>query len=162
MQFEDSRRSYAKGIDDNGAVVISGINAADFPAQVEAIAAIPQAQRGPAVQSFYLTELWTPSKLGGISDQDLANHVFDGCVNEGRGTSIKALQAAVNQVNRAAALTIDGAIGPDTLDAANECDPSNLLASYTQNRVARYRLIVAANPKDAPYLNVWISRACAD
>ena len=76
MSFEDPQHLYAL-IPDNQGNVISGINSLAWPAQFEAIAAVPQAQRGPAVQQFYLQSFWEPMNVAGLQYQDLANQVFD-------------------------------------------------------------------------------------
>ena len=54
---EDANLQYAS-VPDVGGQAISGINSNSFPEQFAAIAAIPQAQRGPAVRQFYLSEFW--------------------------------------------------------------------------------------------------------
>jgi Predicted Peptidoglycan domain len=160
MRFEDPEHLYASVTDNNGAQVISGINAAAWPSDFALVNAIFQPQRGPAVANFYQTRLWAPLQLGGLESQDVANRVLDEEVNAGRREAILLLQRAVN-VLHAGTLVEDGAVGPLTLAAANAADPEALLATYRAARAASYQAIVAANSDDARYLATWLARAQA-
>ena len=100
MKWEDPTYAYKTVIDNNGAGVISGINEASYPDHFAAINAMPQAERGPAVQAFYEAEFWSQwyEKL----DQDeLAKRVMAAAVNMGPVTAVKLLQEA-------AAVPVDG------------------------------------------------------
>ena len=161
MSFEDPHHLYAL-IPDNKGNVISGINSLAWPAQFAAIAAIPQAQRGPAVQQFYLQCFWEPMNLAGLKYQDLANQVFDSGVNQGPGTAGALLQRACNAVaGNSGTLDVDGDIGPLTLAEANSLMPLTLLDKFIQIRIEFYRQIVKHNPEDEPYLADWIRRTLA-
>ena len=161
MSFEDPQHLYAL-IPDNQGNVISGINSLAWPAQFAAIAAIPQAQRGPAIQQFYLQCFWEPMNLAGLKYQDLANQVFDSGVNQGSGTAGALLQRACNSVaGNSGTLEVDGDIGPLTLAEANSLLPLHLLDRFIQVRIDFYRQIVKHNPADEPYLADWIRRTLA-
>lgn len=161
MSNEDPLRRYENIVDNNGAGTISGINQKSFPAPYASIASLPQDNRANAVANFYLTSLWAPSKIGGINDQLLANHVFDAGVNEGMKTAVKILQEATNKayIGTAPLLQTDGVIGPETLDTVNEGDAERLGALFTQIRIERYESIVDRTPEYERYLNGWIARA---
>jgi hypothetical protein len=142
---------------------ICGINSGEFPEDYRSIAAVQPAQRAPLVSAFYLVKFWTPMRVGGIADQELANRVFDCGVNEGPETSIMLLQKAVNAIRsgQGIVLAVDGILGPETLSCANLCEPEALLASFRTLRAQRYEDIAAANPADARFLPDWLARAKA-
>ena len=131
-----------------GAWAISGINSKAFPADFAVIAALPQVQRGPAVEKFYETLFWNTWE-GALSDA-IAERVLDTAVNRGGVNGVKVLQMAVNACG--GSLTVDGHWGPATVAAANACDQDALLAALRAARLADYQAVVAANPSDAQYL----------
>ena len=156
LDNEDALRKYAI-VPDPGGSAIAGVNSYDWPAQYDAIAGLPQADRASAVASFYQMNFWNPINCSGIADQDIANRVMDESVNGGLDTGPKILQRAANSCG--AMLAVDGEIGPMTLAAVNGIDAATLLAAYRAARVAHYQAIAAANPADAKYLAAWVARA---
>lgn len=158
MDNEDEGRAY-KTVPDAppGAWAISGINSRSFPVEFAAINAIPEAQRGPAVESFYRTNFWN-RWFSAITSDDVAKRIFDAGVNEGSGTACKMAQIASNTLS-SAQITEDGNWGPNTVEAINECDSGALVAAFQKVRADRYRAIVAANPLDERYLANWLARA---
>ena len=155
---EDSSRSWAESVDNNGGGVIAGINEKTFPSQFAYIRSIFQPNRGTAIAEFYQAQFWTPMLLGGVENQDIANRVLDAAVNMGPKTAVKMLQSAFNLLPLGG-LAVDGAIGPNTLAAVNGASSDALLAAFRQVRADRYRVIVANNPFNEPYLNGWLKRA---
>jgi lysozyme family protein len=155
---EDPARAY-KTVPDAppGAFAISGINSHAFPVQFEAINAIPQTERGPAVQSFYLTEFWN-QWYAQLATNDVAKRVFDEAVNGGAGTAVRILQASINKL-AGGPVVVDGGWGPATVSAANSCNQTSLTTAFIQLRCAHYRSIAAANPNLAQYLPEWLERA---
>lgn len=147
MDNEDSRREYAI-VPDVGGQAISGINSHSFPAQFAAIAALPQAERGPAVRNFYMLEFWNHWFDALVSD-DISKRVFDASVNMGGGTAVRLLQQAVG-------VFVDGAWGPETVAATNASSP---VAAFIAARCQHYRDIVTAKPSDEKYLEEWLARA---
>jgi hypothetical protein len=126
---------------------ISGINSGAFPAQFATIAALPQADRGPAIQQFYQDEFWN-RWLGGLTSTPLAMRVYDACVNQGAHTGVTELQQAINAVNASGPqIEEDGAWGPITEAAANACDPGLLLAAFQSVRYAHYQEHDAGRPE---------------
>jgi lysozyme family protein len=164
MQFEDPLMACAQVADAAPAGVagpcfaISGINSGAWPAQFTTIAALPQPQRATAVAAFYQAEFWN-TWFAQLSSNDVAKRVFDFSVNAGSGTSIRALQQAVNALG--GSLALDGGWGPLTLAAANAADQAALLQAFIAARVAHYQSIAAANPADQIYLKGWLARAQA-
>ena len=136
---------------------ISGINSGVFPSQFAAIAALPQDQRGPAVENFYQTEFF--NKWEAQLSDPVEKRILDAMVNEGPGTGIKDLQNAINSVSGPGTVTVDGGWGPATVAAANACDQDALVAAIQATRKARYIAIVAAHPEDSKYEAGWLARA---
>lgn len=156
LDNEDSRRQYAV-VPDAGGYAIAGINSNSWTSDYAAIAAMPQASRGPAVAAFYQTKFWNPLNAGGIDDQDVANRLLDESVNAGLREGVVLLQRAANACG--GTLTVDGSIGPMTLEAVNGIDPEKLLAAYRAARVNLYTAILQAHPDDAVYAAQWMARA---
>ena len=156
---EDPQHLYATTTDSNGAGVISGINAAVFPTPFAAINAMPQAERGPAVELFYQTAFWS-QWFERLASDDVAKRVFDASVNMGPRTAVRLLQRAFNAIAaQSTVIGVDGQWGPQTLAAVNSAPAMGIVAAFQQVREAYYRAIVAANPADEPYLTGWIARA---
>jgi lysozyme family protein len=164
MDNEDAARAYAVVPDaPPGAHAISGINSAAFPGEFEAIAALAQNERALAVEQFYERNFWKVWYAQLTSDE-VAKRVFDAAVNAGSVAAVKCLQEAVNfdceyHMCPHAQILVDGCWGPVTVEAANNCDPVDLVSAFQQARVAHYKAIVAANPADAVYLAAWAARA---
>ena len=164
MDNEDTARACAQVPDAPPAGVpgpcyaISGINSGAFPAQFDAIAALAQSEREPAVQSFYQDHFWNPF-IEMLESDELCKRVFDFAVNAGIGTSTRCLQKAINSLGPASPIAEDGSWGPATVAAANAADPDALVAAFKACRLAHYQAIVAAYPADARYLAAWSARA---
>ena len=128
----------------NGAHACSGINSASYPAQFATIAALPQAERGPAVMDFYDTYEWDKG-YAAVDSNEVAKRVFDMGVNSGERNAVRTLQIATEKV-AVTTLDLDGLWGPITLAAVNECDPMALVAAFQQERVAFLNKHCATNP----------------
>lgn len=139
---------------------ISGVNSAVWPAEFNAIAALPQDQREPLVQQFYENHFWN-QWYAQVTSDEVCKRVFDFAVNGGSGASVRCLQQAVNSLAdpATAPLKEDGGWGPMTLAATNATDPVALQQAFQARRVAYYQAIVVADPGKAIYLNAWIARA---
>lgn len=153
MRNEDQAQAHAIVADaPPGAHAISGINSAAFPADFAKIAAIPQAQRGVAVEQFYFSHFWD-KWFAGITSDDVAERIFDTTVNIGMGRAVKIAQSAVNSLGEN--INVDGAWGPATLNAINSCDPQALVQAFDNARVAHYE----ENDGNSPYLAQLLARA---
>lgn len=74
----------------------------------------------PVATDIYRINYWTPIKADQLPD-GLRFHVFDAAVNSGPAQAVKWLQ-------QAAGITVDGAIGPQTLSAATRVSPAKYSA----------------------------------
>ena len=167
MDNEDAARAYAVVPDaPPGAFAISGINSAAWPLRYPLIAAIPQTERGPAVEAFYEEHYWN-QWYAQLTSDEVAKRVFDFAVNAGSVAAVRCLQEACNSLKRTDPsglatefhLHVDGELGQDTVGTANDTDSATLVAAFQQARVSYYKAIVAANPADAQYLKAWTARA---
>jgi hypothetical protein len=159
LNWEDPDRLYVIN-EDNKGMVISGVNSLAWPAEFEAIAALPVNQRAPAVAAFYQTHFWDPMQVGLLIFQDLASRVLDHGVNRGPEMGVIVLQKSLNLLHPGS-VRVDGVLGPLTAQAVNEGDEEALLAAYRTEREADYREVVFSNPTDEPDLAGWLNRARA-
>lgn len=158
MDNEDRGREYKSVPDDPpGAHAISGINSASFPSDFARVETIPQAQRAPAVESFYRLRFWSPW-LEQLQSDEVAKRAFDAEFNMGEGTGVKILQRAIESAGNIS-LAVDGHWGPSTLHGANACDADTLVEAFKTTRKQHYRDIVLRNPAKAKFLDGWLARA---
>jgi len=148
IQNEDSTKSY-RSAPDCGGFAIAGINSNSFPNDYATINAIPQAQRGPAVQQFYQTHFWN-KWLEQLSSDELSARVFDTSVNMGAKTAVMLLQ-------RGLGITVDGVWGPSTVSAANAL--VDAVERFKAQRADHYKQIAANDPSKVQYLKGWLARA---
>ena len=87
--------------------------------------------------------------------------VFDCAVNHGPRRAIKFVQSVCNQAGYQPALSVDGAMGPNTsngADWANDNMGDVFLKALIEERRNFYLTIVAANPSQKVFLNGWMNR----
>ncbi len=116
---------------------------------------------------FYKTGFWYPGKYGLINDQELSTKAFDLGVNMGIKQGAKCVQRALMAAHRD--VVDDGAIGPVTIGAINDVDPSILLAATRSEAAGFYRALILRNSAlrkrmvDVPDFSVfkkgWLRRA---
>lgn len=107
------------------------------------------------ISDFYKENFWNRNRLDTITDQQLANTVYDFGVNSGTGRAAKFLQQAANDTGLVT-LTVDGAVGPKTIAAINALNPLNVYTNYNRRRETFYRSIAKGN--QAQFLKSWLSR----
>ena len=134
---------------------ISGINSGAFPTEFAAIAALLQANRGPAVEEFYRTHFYN-QWIARITSLDVQERVFDCGVNLGMVTAVKIAQTAVNSFSATTnQIIVDGEWGPKTVAAINAVNPATMVSAFDAARVAHLKKYDAASP----YLAQLIARA---
>jgi glycosyl hydrolase family 108/predicted peptidoglycan binding protein len=82
-------------------------------------------------KEIYRTNYWNRMQCGSLPD-GLDLEVFDFGVNSGPSQSVKTLQGVVG-------VTQDGSIGPITLAAVGALNPRDVIARFTQARLAFYQ-----------------------
>lgn len=107
------------------------------------------------ISEFYRKNFWDTLKLSAITDQQLANNVYDFGVNSGIRRAGEFLQRAANDTG-IVNLVVDGVIGPKSIAAINDLNPQNIYINYNRRREAFYRKI-GVGPQ-AQFLKSWLSR----
>lgn len=148
-------------IDSNGAETISGINGKSYQDVVDKIKAITDLNaRRNAVMAFYRQRYWAPL-FDQITSCDVQAKIFDLAVNMDPCDSDRgvAFGQAIKIAQRAAGVTDDGVLGPQTLDAINAADPATLLAAICQKAKEFYLALAVTHPEDERYRTTWLTRA---
>lgn len=87
--------------------------------------------------------------------------IFDCAVNHGPRRAIKFVQSVCNQAGFTPALSIDGAMGPNTRKAAEQAYNrmgAIFLEALLEERRNFYRVIVDHNPSQKVFLEGWLNR----
>lgn len=107
------------------------------------------------VRDFYLAGWWSLLRCDEITDQRVAESLFDFAVNTsayGKPT----LAAKLAQLTACAAP--DGVIGERSLAWINGMDPDLFIAQFALAKLARYRDICARDKTQMKFLLGWINR----
>jgi lysozyme family protein len=118
------------------------------------------------VHEFYKENYWDVNRLDDVSDQDVAEEMFDTGVNMGVGRAAKFLQKSLNYLNRNGSLydelTVDGAIGPASLSALNivlnDGDEKVLLTMMNVLQGQHYMNYMDNSPSQKKYARGWMKR----
>jgi len=115
------------------------------------------------IEEFYKDNFWDVNKLNNITDQDIANEVYDTGVNIGPKVASKMLQEALNLLNRNQVdfedLLVDGDIGLKTLKLVNGFkNKQALLKTLNGLQFCKYVDICRDNPKQERFFNGWLLR----
>lgn len=105
------------------------------------------------VNSFYKKNFWDPLNMDGIDSMETAYSIFDFAVNAGLRTSARLAQRA------AGVKVIDGKIGPVSLKAINECDPTEFELRFAVYKLVQYMTIIGNNHTQAKFSKGWANRA---
>lgn len=100
------------------------------------------------VPDFY-RGLWAKSRAGEITDQQVANIYFDFYVLHSE--AVKAMQEALNQLGYQ--VSIDNAIGSQTIGAINAANPKKLHDAYKARRAYYHSL-----RSNSEFYDGWIAR----
>lgn len=103
------------------------------------------------VRDFYKTQFWDTLSGDAITNQTIAESVFDFGVNAGVGTAAKLAQLVVGSVP-------DGRIGPVTLGKINACDGTTFVLKFALAKMARYAEICNKDREQSKFLLGWINR----
>lgn len=118
------------------------------------------------VHELYKKEYWDSMKLDDVTDQFIANELFDTGVNMGIGRAGIFLQRVLNVANKGETLypnlKIDGQVGKMTIAALNSHPtPKNILAGLNALKGAMYITICENNPSQEVFFNGWMKRVFA-
>ena len=104
---------------------------------------------------IYKHEYWDKIHGDDIAFQPLADIIFDFYVNAGSHAT-KLLQRELNTLG--AHLTVDGAIGPASIEAMKHVDPKVLYKRYKAGRITYYEHLVQVHPALRKFLHGWLKR----
>lgn len=101
-------------------------------------------------QAIYERDYWRKGCCDALPVPVALVH-FDAAVNHGVHAAAILLQAVAGVVQ-------DGVIGPATLEAVREADPTRFARRYIERRRRFYRDIVAETPSQAIFYKGWLAR----
>jgi lysozyme family protein len=178
LKFEDAARSGKVTVDSGGRTRF-GIAEKFHPELGEAFFNGDVEEALAEAERVEQDEYWEPLRLAGISNQDIANKLFDMAVNMGVRQAAVFAQRAANALladgtGRAAPMALetgpplpagclveDGMIGPRSLAAINSLDSENYLHVLRELSADFYRHVASINPAYAVDLVGWLRRAAA-
>lgn len=141
---------YVNDPQDQGGETKYGISKRSYPyLEIEKIT-VEQARQ------IYWDDFWTPLCLDKIWCGEVACEVFDTAVNTGKFKAVEILQRALNYLG--SSLKIDGLIGKDTINAANNADERALLKVLNGVQFAHYLKIVELDPSQKKFAKGWLKR----
>jgi lysozyme family protein len=104
------------------------------------------------VSHFYQTNYWDRIQGDSITNQTIANSIFDFAVNAGVSSSCSLAQMVVGA-------KADGVIGSKSLELINSYDVDLFLASFIIAKISRYISIIEKRPASRKYFYGWVRRA---
>jgi len=104
------------------------------------------------IKDFYRINFWDRINGDKLTNQEVANSIFDFGVNAGISTSASIAQMVVG-------VGTDGVIGNQSIEAINTFNTDLFLASFTVAKIARYIRIVEKRPTSQKYFYGWVRRA---
>jgi lysozyme family protein len=122
----------------------------NFPANLKENAELP-----PLVEAFYRTRFW---RFDGVTDQQVANKLFNEAVNLGVWKLVQIAQTALKLAEGFAG-AIDGVWGPATEAAVNAVDATKFLAKLRGLLCIRYHQILLLDPSQEKFSDSWFMRA---
>ncbi len=127
----------------------------------EAEIAFIKALTPDAASALYEAHFWNPLHLGEITDQRLAEKIFDLAVNTGPAQTVEMLQRAINKLNTGVPIADDGVMGPVTIECANFISKNasdQLYAYFKQEAMKFYQQLGQRRPEDRQFVAGWIAR----
>jgi len=106
---------------------------------------------------IYHSEFWLKNKCDKIIDVNIAAKLFDMSVNMGCKQAARLLQAALKLSGFD--VTVDGILGPKTIDAVNKSIPEDLKVFIVYECINFYLNLVQANPTYKKFIKGWLKRA---
>ena len=110
-------------------------------------------------KEIYKKDYWCKYRCDQINHDALAEKFFDTVVNTGPGGAVKFLQKAANSLG--ATLTVDGGIGPKTIEVVNNLDGNKILSAFRELQKQFYMDIVKRDPSQERFLKGWLARAAS-
>lgn len=103
------------------------------------------------VRTFYEEQFWIKVAGDKVTNQVIAESIFDFAVNSGVAIAIKLAQLVVGSVP-------DGRIGPVTLERLNATPEDQFVMKYALAKIKRYSDICNRDRTQSKFLLGWINR----
>jgi lysozyme family protein len=103
------------------------------------------------VRNFYKVEFWDRIRGDELTNQTVAENIFNFGVNTGISVAVKLAQLIIGVIP-------DGAIGPKTVEKLNTVDSESFKKSYALAKITRYADICNKNRTQSKFLLGWINR----
>lgn len=115
------------------------------------------------VLEFYKNQFWDIMYLDQMTNQEIAEEIFDTGVNMNHSIAAEFLQKALNATNRNQKdypdVVVDGKIGSKTIGAMNSHPrPLQILKLLNCQQGVRYMDIARYNPTQEKFMTSWLSR----
>jgi lysozyme family protein len=116
-----------------------------------------------AVLAFYKQNFWNELRLDDVSNQPIADELFDTAVNMSTNTAGTFLQRALNVLNNNqknySDLLVDGKIGAKTIETLNaHKNPARVLKVLNCLQGAKYVAICENNHSQEIFMASWMNR----
>jgi len=143
-------------------VIDAARDGAGFPNSLDNNAAL-----GDAVAAFYKQQFWNQFMGDAISDQGIAQELFDTSVNMGVTRAVEFLQEGINLLNRNQQnypdIVVDGKFGRNTLNTLQSCLSQQNGAAYLLKLMnvlqgMHYIEYAQRKPSQEKYIRGWLSR----
>lgn len=102
---------------------------------------------------------WDKYNFSALSNQRIADKLFDTAINCGMRQCALLCQRAVNRVHQNPELKVDGLFGTKTLEMLNKINPDRFLPVFRSEQAAFYEALVKNNPKLSVFLKGWLKRS---
>ena len=103
------------------------------------------------VREFYKVNFWDRVRGDELTNQAIAETIFNFSVNTGVSVAAKLAQLIVG-------VTPDGAIGTKTVERLNVCTAEKFLPAYALAKISRYAQICNKDRSQSKFLLGWINR----
>jgi lysozyme family protein len=107
-------------------------------------------------EAIYKSMYWDHTGIDLVQNPAIAIALFDQGVLAGIKISIQKAQAALYTLG--IKLTIDGVLGPQTLDQLNKVNTELFIKAFTSQLISRYDSIVSTDHTKQVYYKGWINR----
>lgn len=108
-------------------------------------------------EHLYLVYFWLKYGYQNVADQTAATKMMDAAVNMGPKRAAEFAQRAANSLG--AQLKVDGALGPKSFAAINNCDPKAFVQAYAGEMAAYYLRTIERTPSLGKFKKNWLRRA---
>lgn len=151
------KRGFSNDPNDNGGATMVGVTIGTYRAYCR--------YKGKKIPSVYNlknisykewrdivhTMFWSKWKADLIENQKTANMVVDWIWASGQGIGVKRVQKILG-------VTVDGIVGPKTINALNNSNQEELITKIYNARAQHFNAIVKARPSQKKWLKGWMNR----